>query len=166
MEHGEPVAVGLSSQPLCVIEFEVDSIFDIGASPFGDTRIGYVTGGSFDGERLRGRVLPGGGNWSRSGRLGGDASVGTFDARAVLVTHDGARIYATYTGRSRVPDSVRAKFTAADGGESVDRADYYLRIALVFETSAPAYAWLNGIVAVGMGAKTKAGVRHRVFELF
>lgn len=156
---------GLAATELCVIDFEVDGVFGIGASPFGDTRIGYITGGSFRGPRLSGRVLPGGGNWSRGGRLGSDTSVGTFDARAVLQTDDGAMLYLTYTGRTRITDAVRARFAAADGGESVDPADYYLRIAAVFETAAPPYAWLNGILAVSMGAKTKRGVRHRMFEV-
>lgn len=156
---------GLAAVPLCVIDFEVDSVFGIGASPFGDTRIGYITGGAFTGERLQGRVLPGGGNWSRGGRLAPDTSIGTFDARAVLQTHDGAMIYLTYTGRTRITDGVRTRFAAPDGGESVDPADYYLRIAAVFETAAPAYAWLNGVLVVSMGAKTKAGVRHRMFEV-
>lgn len=83
----------------------------------------------------------------------------------MLQTDDGALFYATYTGRTRVPDGIRAGFAAPDGGESVDPSAYYLRIALVFETAAPAYAWLNGIVAIGMGVKTRTGVRHRIVEV-
>lgn len=157
---GGPVLV-----PLCNIDFEVDGVFGIGTSPFGDSRIGYITGGAFTGARMSGRVLPGGGNWSRSGRLGADTSVGSFDARAVLQTHDGALIYLSYTGRTRITDAVRTRFAAPDAGASVDPADYYLRIAVVFETAAPEYAWLNGIVALSMGRKTERGVHHRMFEV-
>lgn len=37
-----------------------------------------------------------------------------------------------------IADGIRAGFAAPDGGESVDPSAYYLRIALVFETAAPA----------------------------
>src|SRR3546814_16757841 len=66
----------LATRHLCTVEFEVGGgIIGIGASPFGDQRLGYSSGGRFFGPRINGIVLPGGGNWSRSGRLGGDAAV-------------------------------------------------------------------------------------------
>ncbi|WP_409574731.1 DUF3237 family protein [Sphingopyxis sp. PET50] len=64
---------GLSSRFLCTVEFEVGGgIFAVGASPFGDQRVGYISGGRFFGPRINGVVLPGGGNWSRArpSRLG------------------------------------------------------------------------------------------------
>ena len=102
---------GLKSAPLCVAEFEVGGgLVALGKTAFGERRLGYVTGGTFEGERLKGEILPGGGNWSTAGRLGADKAVGTFDARAVWRTHDGALIYLTYTGRSVIPDDVGAAF--------------------------------------------------------
>lgn len=158
--------VGLAATALCIARFEVGGgIIAIGDGPLGSTRMGYISGGSFTGERLKGTILPGGGNWSRSGRLGSDASVGDFDARAVWQTDDGALIYVTYTGRSVIPDSVRAGFQAPDGGEGIDPARYYLRIAPVFETAAASYAWLNGLLAVGIGRKTSYGVEHAIFAI-
>ena len=155
----------LRSRILCTVEFEVaGGLISIGASPFGDQRLGYVTGGRFYGERLNGTVLPGGGNWSRSGRLGDAAAVGTFDARAVWQTAGGALIYVTYGGRSVIPDDVRAAF-ADPSAPPVDPARYYLRIAPVFETADPALAWLNGVLAIGVGERTDFGVRHVVHEV-
>lgn len=160
-----PPAAQLNSRILCTVEFEVaGGLIGIGASPFGDQRLGYVTGGRFFGPRLGGEVLSGGGNWSRSGRLGEDAAVGTFDARVVLKTNDGALIYVTYGGRSVIPDDVRAAF-ANPAAPPVDPSRYYLRIAPVFETAAPQYAWLNGVLAVGVGERTEFGVRHVVHEI-
>jgi len=107
----DTAAAALASRYLCTVEFEVaGGLIAIGASPFGDQRLGYITGGRFFGPRLNGTVLPGGGNWSRGGRLNGASSVGTFDARAVWRTDDGDLIYLSYTGRSLVPDEVRATF--------------------------------------------------------
>ena len=155
----------LRSRILCTVEFEVaGGLIAIGASPFGDQRLVYVTGGRFFGDRLSGTVLPGGGNWSRSGRLGNDAAVGTFDARAVWQTDAGSLIYVTYSGRSVIPDPVRAEF-ADPAAPPVDPARYYLRIAPVFETADPALAWLNGVLAVGVGERTDFGVRHVVHEV-
>ena len=156
----------LQSRVLCTAEFEVSGgIFAIGQSPFGDQRIGYVTGGRFFGPRMNGTILPGGGNWSRSGRLPDQAaSVGTFDARAVWQADDGALIYLSYGGRTMIPDAVRAEF-ADPAAPPVDPARYYLRIAPTFETASPAWAWLNGIVAIGVGERTEFGVRHVLHEV-
>src|SRR3546814_448748 len=102
-EENQPqVLRALASRHLCTVEFEVGGgLVAIGASPFGDQRLGYISGGRFFGPRINGIVLPGGGNWSRSGRLGDTASVGTFDARAVWQTDDGDLVYLSYTGRDR-----------------------------------------------------------------
>src|SRR3546814_5234836 len=127
--RGGPAA--LATRHLCTVEFEVGGgIIGIGASPFGDHRLGYISGGRFFGPRINGVVLPGGGNWSRGGRLGDAASVGTFDARAVWQTDDGEPIYLSYTGRSVIPDDVRATF-ADPGRPDADPSRYSLRIAQI-----------------------------------
>ncbi|BBB12422.1 DUF3237 domain-containing protein [Sphingopyxis sp. FD7] len=155
----------LASRYLCTAEFEVGGgIIGIGASPFGEQRLGYISGGRFFGPQLSGMVLPGGGNWSRSGRLGESASVGTFDARAVWQTDDGALIYVSYTGRSLIPDDVRATF-ADPAVSDAPPSRYYLRIAPVFETANAKYGWLNGMLAVGVGERTESGVRHVIHEI-
>jgi hypothetical protein len=164
-ENQHPVSPALVSRPLCTVEFEVGGgLIAIGASPFGDQRLGYITGGRFFGPRINGIVLPGGGNWSRGGRLGDAASAGTFDARAVWQTDDGALIYLSYTGRSIIPDDVRATF-ADPAAPDADSSRYYLRIAPVFETASEQYGWLNGLLAVGVGERTDFGVRHVIHEI-
>ena len=164
-ENRQAAPAALATRHLCTVEFEVGGgIIGIGASPFGDHRLGYISGGCFFGPRINGIVLPGGGNWSRSGRLGGDASVGTFDARAVWQTDDGDLIYLSYTGRNIIPDDVRATF-AHPAVPDADPSRYYLRIAPVFETASAKYAWLNGVLAVGVGERTDFGVRHVIHEV-
>ncbi|SEJ87847.1 Protein of unknown function [Sphingomonas sp. OV641] len=151
---------------LCTVDFHVaGGILALGTSPFGERRIGYVTGGSFAGPRLSGMVLPGGGNWSVAGRLDDDRSVGTMDARAIWQTDDGALIHVSYGGRSVIPDDVRAEFADPARAGAVDPGRYYLRIAPVFETAHPGYAWLNGILAIGVGERTDQGARHRLYAV-
>ncbi len=108
-----PNSAGLIGDYLCTIDFHVGGITGLGASPWGERRVGYITGGGFAGPRLTGEVLPGGGNWSTAGRIEA-GNVGTFDARAILKTHDGALVYMTYTGRTLISDAVRAAFADPD----------------------------------------------------
>ena len=165
VENPDPVGPALSTKHLCTVEFEVGGgIIGIGASPFGEQRLGYISGGRFFGPRINGLVLPGGGNWSRSGRISDKASVGTFDARAVWQTDDNELIYLSYTGRTIIPDDVRSTF-ADPSVPDADPSRYYLRIAVVFETASSKYAWLNGVLAVGVGARTDFGVRHVIHEV-
>lgn len=155
----------LASEPLCVAEFLVEgAIMPMGQSPWTSRRIGYVTGGRFEGPRLSGDILPGGGNWSTSGEIAPGVAAGAFDARVIWKTHDGAMIYVTYTGRSVIRDAVTAAFRDPAQPE-VPHSDYYLRIAPVFETADPRYAWLNGVLAVGCGHRTTTGIRHSIFAV-
>ena len=66
----------------------------IGQTPQGNRQIFYVRSGTFEGPRLKGELLPGGGDWF----LLRPDNVGELDVRATLKTHDGALIYATYRG--------------------------------------------------------------------
>ncbi|WP_293899469.1 DUF3237 domain-containing protein [Phenylobacterium sp.] len=155
----------LASAPLCVADFRVEGgIMPMGQSPWTARRIGYVTGGRFEGPRLTGEILPGGGNWSTSGEIAPGEAAGTFDARVVWKTHDGALIYVTYTGRTVVSEAVSARFRDPAAPE-VPHGEYYIRIAPVFETADPRYAWLNGVLAVGCGHRTDTGIRHSIFAI-
>jgi len=156
----------LASEPLCVADFHVGgAIMPLGQSPWTSRRVGYVTGGSFEGPRLSGEILPGGGNWSTSGEMVPGQTAGTFDARVLFRTHDGAMIYVTYTGRSVIGDDVSAAFRDPARADLVPASDYYIRIAPVFETADPSYAWLNGVLAVGCGHRTSTGIRHSIFAI-
>src|SRR5215469_10775726 len=93
----------LESRALCVADFRVEgAIKPLGKSPFAERRVGYITGGEFRGERLSGTILAGGGNWPLSGLSQDGQTFGTFDARSVWETNDGALVYVTYTGRSAI----------------------------------------------------------------
>jgi len=154
----------LRGEPLCVADFRVEGpIMPMGQSPWTSRRIGYVTGGRFEGPRLTGDILPGGGNWSTSGPIGDGLTAGTFDARVIFRTDDGAMIYVTYTGRSVISAEVAAAFQDPATSDLVADSDYYIRIAPVFETADSRYQWLNGVLAVGCGHRTNTGIRHSIF---
>src|ERR1051325_4823605 len=77
----------LRYQPLFVFQIEVKPPTVVGATPGYDRRIGEITGGRFEGERLRGKILSGGSDWQS---LRSDGAT-TLNVRIVLETDDGAR---------------------------------------------------------------------------
>jgi hypothetical protein len=131
---------------------------ELGASPLGRRRIIPITGGRFAGERLSGRVLPGGADWQV---LRADG-VADLDARYTLETEDGALIYVRNHGYRHGPREVLERLAA---GQDVDPALYYMRTTPLFETGDERYAWLNRIVAVATGARRPAAVELDVFEV-
>jgi hypothetical protein len=143
--------------PLLSIRVTLEPIRDLGDTPLGRRRIIGITGGSFSG-RISGRVLPGGADWQLI-RADGTADL---DARYTLETADGALIYVVNRGYRHGPPEVIARLAK---GEDVDPALYYMRTTPWFETSAPAYGWLNKIVCVGTGARRAQAVELDFFEV-
>jgi hypothetical protein len=147
------------------IQLEADAPIPLGRSPWRNRRVSYIAGGVIEGERLRGEVMPGGGDWSELGQ-GADGAVLTLvDVRSVWKTHDGALLYVTYGGRLVIPGKVLADFRDPAKVEQLPAESYYFRIQPVFETADPRYDWLNALVAVGVGRRTAAGVRYRIIGL-
>ncbi|KAK3693180.1 hypothetical protein B0T22DRAFT_504698 [Podospora appendiculata] len=98
----------------------------IGAGPHGNRVAIPITGGTFSGPKLSGKVLNLGADWGLV-----DAN-GTFaaDTRYQLQTNDNANIFIRTSGP-----------TQADG---------HIHLRIVFETGSAKYYWLNHIVAVGV----------------
>jgi len=80
----------------------------------------------------------------------------------ILRTDDGALVVMTYRGVRHASPEVNERIAR---GETVAPSDYYLRTAPFFETSSAAYAWLNKIVAVGVGERRPTDVVYEVFEV-
>ncbi|WP_337185289.1 DUF3237 domain-containing protein [Phenylobacterium sp.] len=153
--------------PLCTVDIRLDddAPLPLGQTPWRNRRVSYIAGGTIDGERLRGEVLAGGGDWSELGRGQDGAALTLIDVRSVWKSHDGALIYVTYAGRLVIPPAVLADFRDPQRVETLDEGAYYFRIQPTFETADPRYDWLNAVVAVGYGRRTARGVRYRVFGL-
>lgn len=121
----------------------------------------YFSGGRFKGARLRGEVLPGGGDWAFCRH---PDSI-DIDVRAVLRTEDQALIYLTYSGMWRAASGLIRKAIARGGERSFRPEDHYLRVMARFETAARRYRWLNDVLAVGIGSRIRTGIRYQFFEL-
>jgi hypothetical protein len=78
-----------------------------------------ISGGSFEGPRLRGTVLPGGGDWALmnppDAKLYSDSAGRSvsYDARYILRTHDGVHIYVYNRGGKFNPEAGEKQTAAA-----------------------------------------------------
>jgi hypothetical protein len=140
----EPVVPRL--ERLCRATVEIGAPLVVGDFPPGRRRIIPITGGRVEGPRLQGVVLPGGADWQIVRADGGAVLEARYTIRAV----DGALIYVRNVGVRNGPPEALARLAR---GEPVDPADYYFRTTPRFETGAPAYAWLNDLVAVGSAVR-------------
>jgi hypothetical protein len=145
-------------EPLMRVKVTLEPVRDLGDTPVGRRRIIGITGGTFSGARLSGRILAGGADWQVI-RADGTAYL---DARYTLETADGALVYVSNQGYRHGPKAVIDRLAR---GEDVDPALYYMRTTPWFETSAPAYAWLNRAVCVGTGARRAQAVELDFYEV-
>jgi len=149
----------LQSQHLFSLFIALHPTIELGHSPAGRRLIFPVSGGHFEGERLRGEVSP---------LIGSDLLLArgddTYqqDVRLLLIVDDGSLVLMTYRGVRRASAAVAERLAR---GETVDASEYYLRTTPYFETAAPRYVWINEIVAVAKGARRPGGVEYEVFEV-
>src|SRR5437899_12936577 len=122
----------MTSRRLMTLQVVVPPPQKLGAVPHGTRVIAPITGGAFEGPRLRGKVLPGGGDWTL---LRSDAVL-ELDLRITLETDDGALINMTSFGLRHGPADVLA---ALGRGELVDPSHYYFRTSHGLQVRAPWY---------------------------
>lgn len=141
------------------IDLEIGGAHMIGESFQGRRIVVAVKSGEISGPKLAGKVLPGtAGDWVVRRPDG----VLSLDVRLTIETHDGALIYMKYHGFRHGPKEVIRRL---EKGEAVDPAEYYFRTSPSFETGDERYAWLNNIVAVGVGRATRRGPFYEVYQL-
>lgn len=129
----------------------VAPILTVGKVLTGERRIIPITGGRVEGQRLRGEIIPGGADWQIVAADG----TASLEARYTIRTEDGALIYVRNIGVRHGPPEVLA---AIARGEEVDPAKYYFRAVPTFETGDKRYDWLNRVIAVCSGVRTKTAV--------
>jgi Protein of unknown function (DUF3237) len=127
-------------------------------TPLGTRLTFVVKGGRFQGPRLRGEMLPGGGDWVS---LGADGT-SRMEVRATLRTDDGVLIHYESHGVLRFPADGRQRLAK---GERLSFDETYVRPTPRFETSDERYAWLCGIVTVGYGEYGQGRIDHRMFRV-
>jgi Protein of unknown function (DUF3237) len=142
---------------LFTIALEVE-VFNLGDTPYGSRRIARFGTGSFEGPKLKGTVLPGGGGWTLMRR----DDVLEIDVRLTLETDDKQYIYMSWKGFRHGPKEVIDRLNR---GEDVDPETYYFRTTPYFETSSAKYAWMNRICSIATGARAGSGRTFHVFQV-
>jgi len=109
----------------------------IGQGPEGLRRFVPITGGTFTGPLLSGKVVPGSGDWQV---VRADGTL-LAEARYTLETPDGVLISLTNRGIRHAEPDIMAKLTR---GEPVPASSYYFRTFAIFEAPIEsAHAWVN-----------------------
>jgi len=140
----------LVSQPLFTLNLDVALDRTQAIGQVGDHKriIVPINGGAFEGPRLRGTVLPDGADWLS---VQSDGSW-NIDVRITLRTDDDALIFMRYTGVTIPKPEMLERFNKRE-------------ILPRFETAAPKYQWLNGVIAVANGVRLENGPKYKVFEI-
>jgi hypothetical protein len=148
----------VSDKPIFTIHSPLGDIQKLGNTPYGERRIINIQGGTVEGPKLTGKVLPGGADWQIVRADG----VVHLQARYTIETEAGGQILVDAEGYRHGPPEVMARLSR---DETVDPQLYYFRTFMRFETADPAASWLNLILAIGRGARMKGAVRIEVFEV-
>jgi len=151
LPHAVPAAsvatrrTAMHSRPLMTLRLATAPTQNLGAGPHG-TRLTFpIIGGSFEGDRLRGKVLPGGDDWVIKRSDG----VLELDLRITLETADGVLIHMTFEG-------IR---------DDAAPAAPYFRTLSRFETADARYSFLNRLLAIGTGQISPDGPVHVLDEI-
>jgi hypothetical protein len=131
-------------------EFLMDLILETGgggSGSVGNRSIVSVNAGTFEGPKLKGKVLPPGADWP----LRIDDTLRILDVRTVLMTDDEQRIYMTYRGIIYTPPQ--------------GQGERYWRTTPAFETASTKYTWLNHVIAVGVAFTIPQRVCYRIFQI-
>lgn len=152
-----PLLTELLVEHLCDFNVDLEPVQLI-ATPVG-TRMTFIArGGRVEGQRLRGEILPGGGDWV----MVGTDQIGRVDVRATVRTEDDALIHCESRGVIKIP---------ADGlerlgrGERLPFEETYVRTTPKFETSDERYLWLNELVIVGYNELAQDHIDYRMYRV-
>ena len=130
---------------------KVATPLSVGKVLTGERRIIPITGGRVEGAKLRGEIIPGGADWQIVAADG----TALLEARYTIRTEDNALIYVRNIGVRHGPPEVLA---AIARGEEIEPTKYYFRATPTFETGDKRYDWLNRVLAVCSGVRTRDAV--------
>jgi hypothetical protein len=143
---------------LLEVRATLDAPIVVGDVPEGARRVVPITGGTFEGPRLRGTLVPGGADWQYLRPDG----VMIVEAHYLLRTDDGVIVQVNNRGMRHGPTDVMRRLGA---GESVDPAEYYFRAMPRLSAPTGRYDWLNRRVFLCSGARYPDAVMLWFYEV-
>jgi hypothetical protein len=139
------------------LEATLGQPLDLGERPQGIRRIVPLTGGTFTGPELRGRLLAGASaDWQTV--LADGTALG--DIRYTLQTDGGELLYVQSRSVRHGSPEVLARLAA---GADVDASEYTFRTSTQIETAAARLDWLNKGVFIGVGGRQATGVIYETY---
>jgi muconolactone delta-isomerase len=139
------------------LEATLGEPLDLGDTARGNRRIVPLTGGTFAGPGLNGKLLPGASaDWQIV--LPDGTAVG--DIRYTLQTDDDALLYVRSRGVRHGSAEVLARLGR---GEDVDANEYTFRTSTQIETASARLDWLNKGVFIGVGGRRPGGVIYETY---
>lgn len=143
------------------VSIKLSQAFFLRPSSQGATRAAvYAESGSFEGPKIRGRVIPmSGGDWP----LVRPNGVIDFDARYLLEVEDGTVIYLQSRGYRWAKTPEIAERMARN--EDVSDDDYYMRVAPKFDVPEGPHDWLGRYLFVGVAEKLPGANRIHYFKV-
>jgi hypothetical protein len=139
------------------LEATVGEPLEFGDIAQGHRRIVPLTGGTFAGPKLNGKLLPGSSaDWQTV--LPDGTALG--DIRYTLQTNDGDLLYVQSRGVRHGSPEVLARLAR---GEDVDATEYTFRTSTQIETAAPALDWLNKGVFISVGGRQPDRVIYETY---
>jgi hypothetical protein len=130
---------------------------DHGSTRAGHRRVVPIVGGGVTG-LFEARILPGGADWQL---VRPDGTI-EIDTRYSALTREGEYVHIRTTGvRSGPPDVLAALLR----GEAVDPAEYYFRVAVYLETSAPRLAALERSIFVASAVRGADIVHYTAYRV-
>lgn len=137
----------LASEFVFEARVAVDKPLVVGQSSHGLRRVVPITGGTFSGPSMKGRIVPGGADWQFV-RPDGVLEV---LAKYTLETDDGVLISVDNRGMRHASPAVMERLTK---GEMVPGNEYYFRTAATFEAPLGGkYEWLNRAMFIGVAER-------------
>lgn len=140
------------------IRAEIGRATSGGIGPLGERLHIPIVGGTVEGPRLNGTIVPGGSDWPLVRHDGSSV----ITARYTIIADDGTPILVANDGLRVSAPEVTARLRA---GEPVDPSEVYFRSRPVFEAPDGPCAWLNDAVFVASLARRTTGVVIAVYRV-
>jgi hypothetical protein len=130
---------------------------DLGDVAQGHRRIVPLTGGTFTGPEINGKLLPGA---SADWQIVLPDGTALGDIRYTLQTDGGDLLYVQSRGVRHGSPEVLARLAR---GEDVDAAEYTFRTSTQIETAAPDLDWLNKGIFISVAGRQATGVIYDTY---
>ena len=139
------------------LEATLGQPLDLGETAQGHRRIVPLTGGTFTGRELKGKLLAGA---SADWQIVLPDGTALGDIRYTLETDGGDLLYVQSRGVRHGSAEVLSRLGR---GEDVDASEYTFRTSTQIETAAPHLAWLNKGVFISVAGRQAAGVIYETY---